>query len=72
MDKLEMIQYLINDIDSEIKYLKEYKTKSDKLRDNKNWSELYNLRSPSKQRIKDNLKMIKRLTLDIERNDVIE
>lgn len=72
MEKLKMIQYFVDDTESEIIYLNEYKSIEERLRNEKKWSELYSLRSPSKQRIKDNLKMIRRLTLDIERNDVFE
>lgn len=72
MEKLRIIQYLVDDTEKEMNYLNEYKSIEEKLRSEKNWRELYSLRTPSKQRIKDNLKMIRRLTLDIERNDIFE
>lgn len=70
MDKYQIIKFLIND--SEIRIEKECAFKKAELqaeKERKNfWGCLnYDITGHSKQKIKDNLKMIRRLTLEIEK-----
>lgn len=63
MKEIDLLQYLIQDAKEELERMEEYE-KFCADRDNKVWWET---RFPSKQRIYDNLKMIRRISLDIER-----
>ena len=67
MQEINLIMGLVADAHQEIERLQVYKKAerhADKTGDNK---ELWNMRVPSKQRIRNDLKIMRRLSLDLER-----
>lgn len=74
-NKLNVLEYLIKNANDEIEYMnnfkirkEEVKKKSDEKKDSSiYWEWINNNRYPSKQRIKDNLKMIRRISLELEK-----
>lgn len=63
MKEIDVLQYLIQDAKEELEYLEEYKevyTEGDE-------EALWKIRSPSKQKIHDDLKMMRRISLGIEK-----
>ena len=59
---------LITDAELELKYMEMYQEETERARkDNAGYARLWKMRSPSRQRIRDDLRMIRRVTLDIER-----
>lgn len=83
MNKAEMIIVLAQDTAKEQEYFKEYRDKEKEFplkrnedipleRDVDYWNarrEYFSMRAPSKARIKDNLKMIRRLALEIQKEE---
>ena len=73
MNKMDFIEMLLEDSQKELKHIEEYKKQYDDFKrlQKKNPNErLHNhpwwkLRVPSKAKIKDNMKMIRRLALEI-------
>lgn len=68
--KLNALDYLIKDTNNEIEYINNFKTRKEEAKNKDRstyWEWLEDNRWPSKQRIKDNLKMIRRISLEIER-----
>jgi len=79
MDKTNFIQMLLDDIAEEKEYFNEYiEAKEDCERARKNQGEdfryyehpYYKMRVPSRQKIKDDCKMIRRLALEISREEI--
>jgi len=79
MNKINFIQMLANDIEEEQEYIKEYqeaerKYEADKKEQGKNfnyWDSQYSsMKNPSKQKIKDDVKMIRRLALEISKEEI--
>lgn len=77
--KLDFIKMLICDAESEIKYIREY----EKYREDYNLKfpgngydstrrdhPFWDMRPPSRARIKDDMKMIRRLTIEISKEDI--
>ena len=73
MGKIEIIQYLLDEAKEEQTYAKEYEQVRNDYRKSAtsqqaNWGhKLFKMRIPNKSRIHDNLKMVRRLTLEIEK-----
>lgn len=75
MPKFEIIQYLINEVEKEIELLQSFKQtqrlyyKAKETDDNYNAlkNKYYNMKVPSKNKIKEYLKMIRRLSLEIDK-----
>lgn len=73
--KLNTLDYLIKNANDEIEYMNNFKIRKEEVKkesDEKKDSSIYwewinNNRYPSKQRIKDNLKMIRRISLELEK-----
>lgn len=63
MDQAKMASLLLEDAITELNYKKLYH----KTKENGSVKEWALMRTPSKQRIKDDLKMLRRITLEIER-----
>lgn len=63
MDQAKMASLLLEDAITELNYRRLYHKPEEK-RSAKEWALM---RTPSKQRIKDDLKMLRRITLEIER-----
>jgi len=79
MNKINFIQMLANDIEEEQEYIKEYqeaerKCETDREEQGKNfnyWDSQYSsMKNPSKQKIKDDVKMIRRLALEISKEEI--
>jgi phosphoglycerate-specific signal transduction histidine kinase len=69
MDKMQFLEYLVEDAKGEYAYMLEHEAEIEKARtDNAIYSKVWNMRTPSRQRIKDDLKMIRRVTMELERN----
>lgn len=74
-DKLNVLGYLIKDANDEIEYINNFKTRKEEAEKESDiqkdrsiyWAWVEDNRYPSKQKIKDNLKMIRRISLEIER-----
>ena len=68
MEDMEFLKRLITDAELELKYMEIYQEETERARkDNAGYARLWKMRSPSRQRIRDDLRMIRRVTLDIER-----
>lgn len=68
MADMELLRRLLTDAELELKYMEMYREETERARkDNAVYAELWKMRTPSSQRIKNDLRMIRRLTLDIER-----
>ena len=63
MNKISAIEFLTQDAKGEFKKIENYREVLDSGDQNKLWS----LQKPSRQRIKDDLKMVRRLTLELEK-----
>ena len=69
MQEIEFLKHLIADTEKELEYMEQYQ-KEAKLaeKDNSRYAKvLWRMRHPSRQRIKDNFKMVRRITLELER-----
>lgn len=68
MQEMEFLKNLLSDAEQELKYIEEYKNKTEAARkDNAVYSELWRYRNPSRQRVRDDLRMIRRISLEVER-----
>ena len=67
MNKIKLLRQLIADAEKEIRYIKEYLKKEGlDIKKELPLGCFWKMRTPSKQRIKDDLKMIRRISLEIE------
>lgn len=63
MNKIDAIEFLLQDAKGEFEKIESYKEVLNSGDQKKLWS----LQKPSRQRIKDDLKMVRRLTLELEK-----
>ncbi len=63
MNKISAIEFLMQDAKGEFEKIENYREVLDSGDQKKLWS----LQKPSRQRIKDDLKMVRRLTLELEK-----
>ncbi len=63
MNKINAIEFLLQDAKGEFEKIEAYKEMLESNDQTKRWS----LQRPSRQRIKDDLKIVRRLTLELER-----
>lgn len=63
MNKINAIDFLLQDAKGEFEKIENYKEVLNSDDQKKPWS----LQKPSRQRIKDDLKMVRRLTLELEK-----
>lgn len=79
ISKLEIIKFLLDEVDKELKkgpiYEAEYE-RAQKLADENNkttWHYMnYDIKPVNKSKVKNDLKMIRRLTLEIEKEDLLD
>lgn len=67
MKKFGAIECLLEDAHKELAYIREYKQEEQIAKETGDNKRLFRMRSPSKQRIRDNMKVIRRMTLEIEK-----
>lgn len=67
MGEFSVIECLIEDAHREAAYMRDYRREKRAAYESGDHSKLFQMRSPSKQRIKDDMRVIRRLTLEIER-----
>lgn len=70
MQEIEFLKHLVADAKRELEYIEKYQEEV-KLaeKDNARYAEvLWRMHAPSRQRIKDDLRMIRRVTIDLERS----
>ncbi len=68
MQKIVFLQNLIADAAQELEYIENYEKKIDAAeKDNAGYAELWKMRTPSRQRIRDDLRMIRRVSLEVEK-----
>lgn len=68
MIEMEFLKNLLTDAELEMEYMRMYDEETEKAKkDNSLYAKIWRMRNPSRQRIKDDLKMIRRITLSIER-----
>lgn len=67
MQEFDVISGLLSDACGEMAYIKKYTTEQAKAKEKNDYREVWKMRAPSKQRVKDDLRVIRRLTLEIER-----
>ena len=68
MADMEFLRRLLTDAELELKYMEMYQEETERARkDNAGYAELWKMRTPSRQRIRDDLRMIRRVTMEIER-----
>ena len=63
MNKINAIEFLMQDAKGEFEKIENYR----EVLDTGDQAKLWNAQRPSRQRIKDDLKMIRRLTLELEK-----
>ena len=64
----QILRRLLTDAELELKYMEMYQEETERARkDNAGYARLWDMRAPSRQRIRDDLRMIRRVTMDIER-----
>ena len=63
MNKICAIEFLLQDAKGEFEKIENYR----EVLDSGDQKKLWNLQRPSRQRIKDDLKMVRRLTLELEK-----
>lgn len=67
--QISFMRMLLDDAQSEMEYIQEYQGELEKARhENERYTKLWSMRTPSRQKIKDDMKMIRRISLDIERS----
>lgn len=76
MNKIDFIRMLANDIEEEQEYFKKYKEancEANRIEQDKNfkyWDHPFSsMRTPSRAKIKDDVKMIRRLALEISKEE---
>lgn len=68
MKKINFLKYLLSDAVQELEYIETYhKAVEAAEKDNAKYEKLWKMRSPSRQRIRDDFKMIRRISLEIEK-----
>ncbi len=63
MNKINAIEFLLQDAKGEFEKIEAYR----EVLDSGDQKKIWNLQRPSRQRIKDDLKMVRRLTLELEK-----
>lgn len=63
MNKINAIEFLLQDVKGEFEKIEAYREMLESGDPKKTW----NLQRPSRQRIKDDLKMVRRLSLELEK-----
>ncbi|MEY8357364.1 hypothetical protein AALB39_29045 [Lachnospiraceae bacterium 54-53] len=63
MNKISAIEFLMQDAKGEFEKIENYR----EVLDTGDQAKLWNLQRPSRQRIKDDLKMVRRLSLELEK-----
>lgn len=67
--QFSFMHMLLDDAEREMEYIQEYQEEIEKARhENERYAKIWNMRTPSRQKIKDDMKMIRRITLEIERS----
>ena len=68
MQKIVFLQNLVADAVQELEYMENYEKKIDAAeKDNAGYAELWKMRTPARQRIRDDLRMIRRVSLEVEK-----
>lgn len=68
MKEIDFLKHLLSDAAQELKYLESYEKKIDDAEENNaGYAELWKMRTASRQRIRDDLSMIRRVSLEVER-----
>lgn len=68
MEKINFLKCLLADAENELVHIEQFLKKADEAEtDPVKWEAMCRMRVPSKERVKDNLRMIRRITLDIEK-----
>lgn len=68
MQKIEFLKCLIADAEQELEYIEAYQEEVEAAQtDNAIYSELWKKRNPSRQRVRDDMKMIRRISFEVER-----
>lgn len=68
MQKIDFIKNLITDAVQELEYIERYQEEIEAAeKDNALYAKIWKMRVPSKQRIKDDLRMIRRISLEVEK-----
>lgn len=63
MNKISAIEFLMQDAKGEFEKIETYR----EIRDSGDYAKLWKSQRPSRQRIKDDLKMVRRLSLELEK-----
>lgn len=67
--QISFMHMFLDDAKSEMEYIQEYQGEIEKARhENERYAKIWSMRSPSRQKVKDDMKMIRRITLEIERS----
>ena len=69
MQEIEFLKHLVADAKRELEYIEKYQEEV-KLaeKDNDRYAEVWRMHAPSRKRIKDDLRMILRVTIDLDRS----
>ncbi len=68
MQEIEFLKNLLSDAERELEYIENYKADVEAAqKDNAIYAKLWKRRTPSKQRIKEDMRMIRRVSLEVER-----
>ncbi len=68
MQEIEFMEHLLDDAGKELEYIKTYQEEIEMAqKDDAKYAELWKKRNPSKQRVRDDMRMIRRISLEVER-----
>lgn len=68
MQKIVFLQNLVADAVQELEYIEKYQEEIEAAeKDNARYEKVWKMREPSRQRIKDDLRMIRRISLEVEK-----
>lgn len=68
MQEIEFMEHLLDDAGKELEYIKTYQEEIEMAqKDDAEYAGLWKKRNPSKQRVRDDMRMIRRISLEVER-----
>jgi len=68
MQEIEFLKNLLLDAERELEYMENYKADVEAAqKDNAIYARMWKKREPSKQRVRDDMRMIRRISLEVER-----
>lgn len=68
MKEIDFLKHLLSDAVQELEYIEAYEKEVEAAeKDNAKYKRLWKMRAPSRQRVRDDLRMIRRISLEVEK-----